>query len=238
MHQEIPLRKDFIHHQTSKISGSLREVVFGAEDGMVSTLGALTGIAIGTSSQFTVILAGVVIVAVESTGMSIGSYLSNKSVQKADDRKLLEEREEILNHPEAEKAELSELLVRDGWSPDLAQQMSEYAATDSELMLKEMAYRELDVTPNKNETPYTDAAFMFGTYIAGGIIPVLPYFFLPMSTAIVFSIVITLIGLFGLGALTAKFTKENWIKSGLQMLVLASLAAAIGYVIGRIANVS
>jgi len=236
MHQEIPFRKDFIHHSQSKISESLREIVFGAEDGMVSTLGAMTGIAIGTSDHFTVILAGLVIVAVESTGMSVGSYLSNKSVQEIDERKLIEEKEEIEKYPQEEKKELVELLIEDGWPQDLSLQMAEVAAKDKNLMLKEMAYRELDIVPGKSESPLADSFFMFFSYVIGGMIPVLPYFFLPIYQAIIVSVIITLIGLFSLGALTTRFTKRNWLKAGAEMLVLASVAALIGYVIGRIAN--
>lgn len=234
--KEIPYRKDFIHHKDSKFSKGIREIVFGAEDGMVSTLGALTGIAIGTADHFTVILAGLVIVAVESTGMSVGSFLSNKSVKEVNQRKLDEEREEIKKFPLEERRELVELFRIDGWPNQLADQMAETASQDSKLMLKEMAYRELDITPNKEDSPITNTFFMFFSYIVGGMIPVVPYFLLPLSTAIIVSTIITSIGLFGLGVLTTRFTKRNWVKAGLEMLVLASIAASIGYVIGRIAE--
>ena len=233
---ETPYRKDFIHHQTSKISDGIREIVFGAEDGMVSTLGALTGIAIGTSNQFTVILAGLVIVAVESTGMNVGSFLSNKSVKEVAKRKLAEEAEEIKNFPQAERAELAGLYVADGWPKNLADEMAEAASKNSELMLKEMAYRELDVAPDKKDNPLINSLFMFFSYVIGGLIPVAPYFFQPISSAIYISITITLLGLFTLGALTTIFTKRSWLRSGMEMLLLASVAAAIGYIIGRLAE--
>lgn len=234
--KDVPYRKDFIHHQKSKFSGGIREIVFGAEDGMVSTLGALTGIAIGTSDHFTVILVGLVIVAVESTSMSVGSFLSNKSVKEVNQRKLEEEREEIKKFPTEEERELVELFRIDGWPNELAQQMAEAASQDSELMLKEMAYRELDITPDKQDSPITNTLFMFFSYVLGGMIPVLPYFFMPISSALIISVIITMAGLFGLGVLTTKFTKRNWVKAGLEMLVLAGVAASIGYVIGRIAE--
>lgn len=234
--REVPFRSDFIHHRESKILEGIREIVFGAEDGMVSTLGALTGIAIGTSNQFTVILAGLVIVAVESTGMSVGSFLSNKSAKEVDQRKLDEEKEEIQKYPNAEKKELTRLYTEDGWPKDLAIQMSQVAAQNPKLMLQEMAYRELDIAPDRKDNPLFNSFFMFLSYILGGSIPVVPYFFLPIPQSIILSVIITLIGLFGLGVLTTKFTKRNWLKAGLEMLILASLAASIGYVIGRIAD--
>lgn len=236
MKQEIPYRKDFIHHQKSKLSEGIREIVFGAEDGMVSTLGALTGIAIGTSNHFTVILAGLVIVAVESTGMSVGSYLSNKSAKEVDQRKLNEEKEEIKKYPEAEKKELVELYIQDGWPVDLAGTMAETASHNDDLMLKEMAYRELAVSPDKKYTPISNTLFMFFSYILGGMIPVSPYFFLPIEKAILVSVAVTFVGLFSLGIATTILTKRNWLKAGLEMVTLASIAASIGYTIGLVAD--
>ena len=84
--------KDFIHHKKSSVASVLSEVVFGVEDGMVSTLGSITGIAIGSGNHSTVLLAGIVIVSVESISMGIGSYLSNKSEEEMNERKIKEEK--------------------------------------------------------------------------------------------------------------------------------------------------
>ncbi len=89
--QRIRKRPDFIHHQKSGIISFIREIVFGVEDGMISTLGVLVGIAIGTNSYFVIILSGFVIIIVESISMGVGSYLSVKSVKEIAERKLKEE---------------------------------------------------------------------------------------------------------------------------------------------------
>ena len=93
---------NFIHHQKSKILPLLREVVFGVEDGMVSTLGAITGIATATGNYFIVVLSGVVVISVESISMGVGSYISNHSVKQLEKRKLYEEEIEVKKYPEAE----------------------------------------------------------------------------------------------------------------------------------------
>lgn len=205
---------------------------------MVSTLGAITGIAIGTSDQFTVILSGFVIISVESISMAIGSYLSNKSEQAMDLRIMEEEKEEIKEYPEEEKEELFEMFLNDGWPKELAMQMTEEASKNHDLMLTEMAYRELKLHPEnlKDQAPRTNAIYMGISYVLGGSIPVLPYLFTTINTAIIISIPITLMGLFILGAYTTKFTKRNWLKAGTEMLLLASLAAAIGFGIAKLAN--
>ena len=102
---------DYIHHQNSKIANSIRDIVFGVEDGMVSTLGTITGIAVGSQDHSTVLLAGMVIISVESISMGIGSYISNLSEQDILKRKLYEEKKEIEDFPHEEKKELVDIKV-------------------------------------------------------------------------------------------------------------------------------
>lgn len=215
---------------------SIREIVFGMEDGMVSTLGALTGIAAGTQNHFTVVLAGFVIIAVESISMAVGSYLSTKSVQEVETRKLFEEQEELKNFPNEERRELTEMYIADGWPKNIANKMAEIASRDNKLFLKEMAYRELHISPNKEEKPLQNGLFMLVSYMIGGAVPVLPYLFLPIPIGLPFSIGATFIGLFILGSGTTRFTHQTWWKAGFEMLALASLAALIGYAIGNLAQ--
>lgn len=227
---------DYLHHSNTISSALLREVVFGMEDGMVSTMGAITGIAIGTSDPFVIILAGFVIISVESISMAVGSYLSNKSEQAMDKRILAEEKEEIEQYPHEEKAELLDMFVADGWPKKLAEQMAEAASKNKDLMLKEMAYRELQLHPDSQGNPRKNAVYMGFSYIGGGFVPLIPYLATPLKIAIPLSIGITLVALFILGVFTTKFTKRNWLKAGTEMLILASIAAGIGFGIAKLAN--
>ena len=233
---EFHTRPGFIHHQKSSLLDSLREIVFGAEDGMVSTLGALTGIVAGTSNHFTVVLAGFVIVTVESISMAVGSYLSIKSSRDVDARKLYEESIELRENTDYERKELVAMFVRDGWPEKLAADMAQVASENKDLFLKEMAYRELYISPHEAESPLRGGIFMFISYLIGGSVPLVPYILLPIPIAFVTSVIVTLCGLFLLGALTTKFTKRSWWKSGLEMLGLASIAAIVGYTIGTVAE--
>lgn len=234
--QEIKRRSDFIHYKKSKFLHNIREIVFGLEDGMVSTLGALTGIAVGSNDHFFVILSGFVIVIVEAISMGIGSYLSTKSVKEVNARKLEEEKIEIEKSPIEEKEELIKMYVKDGWPLVLAKEMALVASRNKSLFLKEMTYRELFINLGVPEKPTYSGIFMFFSYIIGGGLPVLPYLFLPLSSAMIISIAITLIGLFVLGSITTKFTKRRWWKSGFEIFVLASIAVLAGYIIGVFAN--
>lgn len=236
MKLEVPKRADFIHHQNSRFLTIIREVVFGAEDGMVSTLGSITGIAVATNNHSTIIIAGLVIVSVESISMGVGAFLSTKSEREIDERILHEERIELSEYPNEEQHELKEMYVRDGWPEKIASQMVSVAAQDKKLLLKEMSYRELGINQKNMRHPFKAGTSMFISYVIGGTIPVIPYLLLPVSSAVVVSIAITFIGLFSLGVFTTKFTHRTWWKSGFEMLALASIAAIVGYGIGQLAN--
>ncbi|NND08547.1 MAG: hypothetical protein HKN87_19380 [Saprospiraceae bacterium] len=162
------------HHRSTSIGSRIREVVFGMEDGMVSTLGAITGIAIGSQDQYTVILSGTVIIAVESISMSIGSYISNRSEYEVNQRRIAEEKEEIADFPEQEKEELLQMFIRDGWPAGLAREMSETASKDPGLMLNEMTHRELLITHASPKDALINSLFMFISYITGGLLPLVP----------------------------------------------------------------
>lgn len=227
---------DYIHHQDSKIVSSIREIVFGMEDGMVSTLGAVTGIAVGSQDHFTVLLSGMVIIAVESISMGIGSYISNMSEVDIIKRKLYEEKQEIKDFPKEEKQELRDIYIRDGWPKDLASQMAQVASKDKKLMLNEMAHHELGIFMHKKDHSLRNGLFMFFAYIVGGLVPLFAYFFLPINLAIKISIGITLIGLFTLGASTTRYTKNNWFRMGARVLILGGIALLVGYLIGKFAS--
>jgi len=237
MNAEKHYNPNYLHHKKNGFGSTLRELVFGMEDGMVSTMGAITGIAVGSGDHFIVVLSGFVIIAVESISMGVGSYLSNKSESNMEKRILSEEKQEIADMPAEEAEELVGLLTADGWSQEIAEKMAVEAEGKPELMLREMAYRELKIIPHKEESPLKNGFVMLGSYIVGGLIPLLPYFLLPDPIkTIPLSISVTLVGLFALGVYTTKFSLRSWWKGGLEMLALAGLAGFVGYLVGHYAS--
>jgi vacuolar iron transporter family protein len=237
MIKEKPYNSKYLHYKKKEYGSTLRELVFGMEDGMVSTMGAITGIAIGSGSHSMVVLSGFVIIAVESISMGVGSYLSNKSESDREERILAEEREEIADMPEEEEKELLGWLIADGWSKELAVKMAQEAKGKPELMLHEMAYRELKMMPHNEGNSIKNGFTMWGSYIVGGLIPLVPYLLFTNTTeAIPISVGVTLVGLFALGAYVTKFSLRSWWKGGMEMLVLAGLAGAVGYAVGHYAS--
>lgn len=219
-----------------KVRSLIREVVFGVEDGMVSTLGAITGIAVGSRDTYTVLLAGIVIIAVESVSMGIGSYLSNSSSKEVEEKIISDEKKTLTDFPEEERKELFLMLIRDGWSKEVALNMAKTASLDKKLMLKEHEYRELAIFPYQKEKPLLNALFMFLSYIVGGSFPLISYFILPVSSAIYLSVALTMLGLFLLGVTTTIYTNIKPIKAGLRLLMMGGAAFLIGFIVGEVAS--
>lgn len=234
--------KTMIHHEMGEekkgawnhFMDSLREVVFGLEDGIVSTLGAITGIAAATRDFDIVVLSAFVIIFVESLSMAAGTYLSNKSESEVEERMLAEERYEIEHFPEKERKELEEFYTERGFSPDEVQILVSRVIQDPDLWLEEMAFKELGVIPGREMNPVRDALVMGVSYIIGGLVAVSMYFVFPVNTAIYVAVAFSVVVLFGIGFAKGQLVHTNRVKSGLEMMVVSLSAAAVGYIVGQI----
>ncbi|OGX28853.1 MAG: hypothetical protein A3B78_02725 [Omnitrophica WOR_2 bacterium RIFCSPHIGHO2_02_FULL_67_20] len=214
----------------------LRDAVFGTQDGLISTLGALTGIAAGTRSGEAVVVAGFVIIVVESLSMAAGSYLSSKSQREYLERLLREEEEEIARDPEGERQEIVEMYRLRGYADEEIAIIARRLMSDPKLLLEDMAHKELGISPSTLEEPLGNALVMGTAYVAGGLVPVLPYLTLPMATAMPVSIIGTLLALFLFGGLKGRLVKQSWWRSGLEMVGVAGVAALAGFFIGRLVD--
>jgi len=210
----------------------LRDAVFGTQDGLISTLGALTGIAAGTGNNEAVVVAGFVIIVVESLSMAAGSYLSSKSQREYLERLLKEEEEEIARDPEGERQELQEMYRARGFTDPEIEIIAKRLMSNPKLLLEDMAHKELGISPEALEEPLGNAFVMGTSYVAGGLIPVLPYLALPIAQAMPISIGATLLALFFFGGLKGRIVKQSWWVSGLEMLTVAGVAALAGFLIG------
>jgi len=219
---------------SQKVFKQIRNVVFGVEDGLISTLGVLTGIASGSNNRAIVILSGFVVVVVESLSMSVGAYLSSKAEKQAEEKLIKEELGEIRKKPAQERKELISFYKERGFEKKEIDLIVKRVMSSEKLLLEEMANKELGIVLKKYENPVKSSVYMFFSYMIGGIVPVVPYFFLPIKSAILISIIFTCIGLFILGYYKGYLTKISKVLSGLEMFAIAAIVALIGYAIGSL----
>jgi vacuolar iron transporter family protein len=226
-----------IHHVEEGKRQRLRELVFGLEDGLVSTMGVITGIASGTGLRVVVILSGLVVIFVEALSMAAGSFLSSKSEAELEKKMLEEELHEIRTEPEKERRELMEYYEQRGFSGPEASMITERFMADEGLLLEEMSHRELGIHPQRTENPLRNASVMWVAYMMGGIVPLIPYLLFDVArSTIVLSVGVTALALFLVGAAKGRVVGLGRARSGLEMALIGMGAGAIGYAVGAVAG--
>lgn len=212
---------------------AIRELVFGLEDGLVSTMGAIAGIAAGTENGGVVVLSGLVIIAVEALSMTAGSYLSNKSHREMLEKKIADERERIELRPEEETEELRAMYLQRGFSEEEVGILVRRITGNKKLWLEEMVAKELHIGTSDLVEPNSRAVIMGISYVIGGAVPLVPYLVLPVEIALPVSIIATIAALYAVGYVKGRATGLSSMKSGGEMMLIASAAAFVAYLIGK-----
>jgi VIT1/CCC1 family predicted Fe2+/Mn2+ transporter len=227
-------------HHRDVTGGWLRPAVFGAMDGLVSNFALMAGVAGGAAvmgeSRTAVVLAGLAGLAAGAFSMAAGEYTSVASQSELAEQEFENERRELTRNAEGEAKELAQIWVRRGVDLELAEQVAEQLGRNPEAALEVHAREELGMAPGELPNPWLAAGSSFLAFTVGALIPVLPY--LLGATTLLWSAVLSVIGLFGAGALVSRVTARSWWFSGLRQLIVGVLAAAVTFGIGSLVGTS
>ncbi len=227
-------------HHRDVTGGWLRPAVFGAMDGLVSNFALMAGVAGGAAamgeSRTAVVLAGLAGLAAGAFSMAAGEYTSVASQSELAEQEFENERRELTRNADGEAKELAQIWVRRGVDLALAEQVAEQLGRNPEAALEVHAREELGMAPGELPNPWLAAGSSFLAFTAGALIPVLPYLF--GATTLLWSAILSVIGLFGAGALVSRVTARSWWFSGLRQLLVGVLAAAVTFGIGSLVGTS
>jgi vacuolar iron transporter family protein len=232
-HDKELIRKDPFQDISS--GGYIKDVVFGASDGIVTTFAIVAG-ATGARFSFTIILIlGVANLLADGFSMAAANYLATKSGIDYAKKEREREQWEIENMPNAEKEEVKQIFRKKGLSPRFSMILSKIVASNKKVWLDLMLHEELGIVLSKETSPKKNAAATFFSFLAAGFVPLLFFvlaltFGLPNPFAL--SAVVTALTLFTVGALRIKVTGKNWVKSGVEMLSIGGVAATIAFAVG------
>jgi VIT1/CCC1 family predicted Fe2+/Mn2+ transporter len=226
------------HHHRNIQGGAARAAVFGVNDGLVSNLALVLGMAGAGPSPSVVRLAGLVGLLGGAFSMAAGEYVSMKAQRELLERELAIERVELARRPENERRELAQIYRSRGVAADVADRLATEMMSDPELALETHAREELGIDPTELGSPVQAAATSFGAFAAGAVVPVVPWFFTQGAAAVAASIVAGIVTALLIGILLARFTERPVVPSALRQLVIAALAAGIPYAIGSAVGVS
>ncbi len=217
---------------------ALRAAVLGFNDGIVSTLLLITGVAGAGPGRDVVLLTGISGLLAGAASMALGEWISVRSSAEAFERQRAIERDELEVAPDEEQEELTLIYRAKGLSPEAAAETARRIMSDPKTALDTLAREELGMSADDVGSPWVAAVTSFLLFALGAALPVIPWFVASGAAGIGASVTIAGIGLFVAGAATAVLTGRGLVFSGGRMLVIGLVAAAVTFGIGRVVGVS
>ena len=214
--------------------GRLREVVFGAQDGILSTVALVTSVAVAIGSSSTVLLAGLAAALAGMISMASGAYLGSRAEQDVQRAEILREARELEENPAEELAELVVIFQREGKTYEEANALADEISQDRDLWLRTLVEKELGISPNETTNPIKDALVMGTSFVVASMVPIAPYLFLESRPAIGISVAGSLLGLFILGMGKGRMVGKSPILQGLEILGIGAVSAGIGFALGDV----
>ncbi|MFN8639464.1 MAG: VIT1/CCC1 transporter family protein, partial [Dehalococcoidia bacterium] len=187
-------------HRALGGGNALRAAVLGANDGLVSNLALVAGVAGANPGNSTVILAGIAGLLAGACSMALGEWISVTTSLEATNTQIEVEREELRLMPEAEAEELALIYQARGMRRNEAEALSRSVMADPEQALATLAREELGVVPEELGSAMTAAVTSFVLFAIGAVMPILPFVFVQGTPALIGGALFSGIGLFGLGA--------------------------------------
>lgn len=218
---------------------ALRAAVLGANDGLVSNLSLVMGVAGAAVADTTILITGLAGLLAGACSMALGEWLSVSSSRELYQRQIEIERQELEHMPEEERQELILIYQAKGLSESEARTLADRLLSDKTKALDTLVREELGINPEDlGGSAWAAAASSFALFAAGAIFPVAPYFFMGGADAVLGSLVASAVALTLIGAGTALFTGRSFAFSAARQLAFGFAAAAITYGLGALIGVS
>ena len=225
------------HHHEEHLQSSdvLRDIVIGMSDGLTVPFALAAGLSGAVASSGIIVIAGIAEICAGSIAMGLGGYLAGKTEQDHYKSELKREYDEVERVPEMEKQEVRDFFKQIGLSGEIQQKATEEIAKDKKQWVDFMMKYELGLDePDPRRA--TKSALNIGlSYIAGGIIPLSPYFFIQNSTqALKVSVIATILCLFIFGYFKSKLTGVHALWGAIKVTLIGAIAAAAAFGVAKL----
>jgi VIT1/CCC1 family predicted Fe2+/Mn2+ transporter len=214
---------------------ALRAAVLGANDGLVSNVSLVMGVAGADIGGRNILLTGLAGLLAGSLSMAMGEWLSVQSARELYAHQIDIERAELEAFPEEELEELVLIYRSKGIADEQARALANHLVSDQTVALDTLAREELSIDPAElGGSAWVAAITSFVLFAIGAIIPVFPYFITSGGVAVVVSLVLSALALFVIGAGITIITGTSAIRSGSRQVAIGVAAAAVTYGIGSL----
>lgn len=226
------------HHQNPFLN-YLKEIVYGGNDGIVTTLAVISGFAgaggenASNYSVVAVLLFAFANLFADATSMGLGNFLSMRSEAAVYQKHFKIEENELQNNTKLEKQEATYLLQKEGFNPVDSQKMVDLLSKNKQYWLEFMLEKELDMHNPKLQNPVFTAIATFAAFISFGFVPIIPYL-LPIfgNMQYYYSIFFAGLSLILLGYLRFKVTGEKWQKAIFEVLLIGFVSSSVAFIVG------
>jgi vacuolar iron transporter family protein len=217
-------------HQTG--GGWISGAIYGANDGLAAVFGIVAGVSGATGGSTSVLTAGLAGAIASALSMATGAFLAERSEGEVVAANVERERQEIAEHPEEEKEELSLFYQLKGIDERTADELAERMAQHPDAMLQALAAEEFGATAGSSGDPVQAALAAGLSTGVGAIIPVIPFIITTGTTAIVAAAIVSLIAHFLVGAAKSLVTLRKWWAAGLEMTLAGVIVGGATYLVG------
>jgi len=222
-----------IHDPHNQASG-LSDIILGGQDGLVNVLGVILGVAAATSDPRIVLVAGLAATFAESVSMGAVAYTSTLADADFYEAERNREFRHITKVPHLETKEVREIYAKKGFEGELLDHIVETITANEDAWVAVMMNEEHQLSPTDRRQAIKSALVVGFSAIVGSLIPLAPFALLPVGQSMWVAVIITALVLFGVGAYKARSTVGNPGKSGLEMALIGTLSALVGYVVGAL----
>lgn len=213
---------------------TLSDMILGGQDGLVNVLGVILGVAAASNDIHIVIAGGMAATFAESISMAAVALTSKMAERDNFISELAREKREIIQMPEKEEAEIRRVYKAKGFDGKILDDITQHVMSSDKLWVDQMMKEELELKPVTQKEIYTSSFVVGLAALIGSFVPITPYFFAPIKTALWISLGVSVIVLFLVGIYKAKVTVGKPFKSGIQMVIIGMSAALAGYFIGKL----
>ena len=222
----------------SKAAGILRPVVFGGNDGLVSNLALVMGVAGAGPAPGIIVLAGIAGLLAGAFSMAVGEYISVQSQRELLEYQVEFERTQLRDTPGQEYDILVGIYMGRGLTRDEAKHFADRMFAEPDRALETLVREEVGLDPRAIGSPISAAIGSFIAFTLGALVPVVPYLITSGPAAFWASLAASLVALFLLGLGVSQFTHRHPVRSGVRQLLLGLVAAVVTYGVGTLLGAS
>jgi len=219
-------------HEPHKRGNKLSDVILGGQDGLVSILGLLLGLAAATKSTRIIVAGGLATIFAETLSMAAVAYTSKMADRDHYAAERKQEIKEVKEVPDIEKQEIVDIYLAKGFSGKLLDDIVMHITSNHELWIDTMMREELNLLPVVKRDVYIYSFTVGISTFGGAFLPLIPFFLLSVHLALISALILSSVVLAGIGIYKARTTLGNPFKSALQMVIIGMGAAIAGYLIG------